>query len=113
MLMISSKDIIRTESLNFSFFLKRTKSPSPALEHNPAIAAPKVIVPLISIIVSAIDTAQFGINPITDVITGCKNLCAKSGLLKKFVIIASLMKKFKISVIIKINANTLSVCITG
>ena len=33
--------ITSTESFKVEFFLKRTKSPSPAFEHNPEIAAPK------------------------------------------------------------------------
>ena len=66
----SSNDIINTVSLKLSFFFTSTSKPSPALEHNPAIAAPKLIVPFISIIVIAIDTAQFGIRPIIAVTTG-------------------------------------------
>ena len=72
--------MMNIESLNFGFFLKSTRSPSPAFEHNPAIAAPKVIVPLIKSIVRAIDTAQFGIRPITPVIAGSRILNFKSRL---------------------------------
>ena len=49
-----------------SLFFNSTSKPNPALESNPLIAVPNVIVPLTSIIVKAIDTAQFGTKPITD-----------------------------------------------
>ena len=52
-----------TESLML-LFLSSTNSPNPALDKSPLIAAPKVIVPFISIIVIAIDMAQLGIKPI-------------------------------------------------
>lgn len=113
MLIISNSNIISNESLNFSFFLKSTSSPSPAFEHKPEIAAPNDMVPLIKSIVKAIDTAQFGINPITPVKTGSRILNFISGLLNKFIIAVSLIKKFKINVIIKTNVKTFNVCIRG
>ena len=45
-------------------------NPSPAPELNPAITDPKPIAPFKYMIVIATETAQFGISPITAVITG-------------------------------------------
>lgn len=74
MLIPKSIPIIFNESLIFSLCLKSTRIPSPALDSKPEITAPKLIDPFINSIVSAIDTAQFGIKPINAVITGSKNL---------------------------------------
>ena len=68
-------EITFTESFKL-LFLSNTKSPNPALESNPLIAAPKVIVPFISIIVIAIEIAQFGIKPITAAIKHCRKAFA-------------------------------------
>ena len=67
-------DIIFIVSFIFSLCLKSTKIPSPALERSPATAAPKLIVPFIKSIVSAIEVAQFGMSPNIAVNTGVKNL---------------------------------------
>ena len=65
MLIDSNIPIILIVSLK-SLFLSKTNKPNPALERSPLIAAPKLIVPFISIIVIATDIAQFGIKPIID-----------------------------------------------
>ena len=53
-----------------SLFLSNTSKPRPAFASNALIAAPKVIEPLINIIVTPIEIAQLGINPIKAAITG-------------------------------------------
>ena len=55
-------------SLKLLFF-NNTNKPNPALDKSPLIIAPKEIVPLISIIVKPIDTAQLGIKPTKAAIT--------------------------------------------
>ena len=67
-LIVSNIAIIFIVSLK-SLFLSNTNKPKPALDKRPLIAALKVIVPFISIIVIAIDTAQFGIKPTIPAIT--------------------------------------------
>ena len=62
--------IIFIVSLIFSLCLNKISIPSPAFANNPDITAPKLMEPLIKSIVSAIDTAQLGINPMNAVITG-------------------------------------------
>ena len=57
-----------------SLFLSNTRSPNPAFASNPLITAPNEIVPLINIIVSPIEIAQFGIKPINDANIGCNSL---------------------------------------
>ena len=52
------------------FPLINTSNPSPALDNNPAIAAPKLIVPFNNKTVMANDIAQFGIKPIIAVTIG-------------------------------------------
>lgn len=91
------------------FFLSKTRSPRPAFENNPAIAAPKLIVPLISIIVKAIDTAQLGINPSTPVTTGSSILYLKLVFVKNALITESVTKEFKNSVITSTKAKTFTV----
>ena len=70
----NNMDIIFIVSFIFSLCLKSTKIPKPALDNNPATAAPKLIDPFIKSIASAIDVAQFGISPNIEVNTGAKNL---------------------------------------
>ena len=57
-----------------SLFFSKTNKPSPAFDKRPLIAALKVIVPFINIMVIAIDMAQFGIKPINDANKHCKYL---------------------------------------
>jgi hypothetical protein len=56
-------------------FLSSTSNPKPPFDSNPLIAAPKEIVPFMSIIVIAIDMAQFGIKPIKAAAAHCKYEC--------------------------------------
>ena len=56
------------------FPLTSTSKPSPALDNNPAIAAPKLIVPFNNNTVIANDIAQLGIKPIIAVTIGWINL---------------------------------------
>ena len=62
--------IIFNVSFKFSLCLQRISIPRPAFDNSPDITAPKLIEPLISSIVRAIEIAQFGIRPIIAVITG-------------------------------------------
>ena len=93
-------------SLKLLYF-KRTSNPKPELDNNPLIAVPNVTVPLMSIIVIAIDTAQFGIKPTRAEITGCSNLDelpAKSPPRCMFS-----RQKFRIKVITRINPKIFNV----
>ena len=111
--MPSSIAMILNVSLIFSLCLISIKIPSPAFDNKPDITAPKLIEPLIKSIVKAIDTAQFGINPIKAVITGsriftfpnktCNTACSEY----------TNIKKFNMIVIKRINIKILKVCFIG
>ena len=74
MLIANNIATIFIESLRFSLCLNNTRIPSPALDSNPAITAPKLKEPLIKSMVRAIETAQFGTSPIIAVNTGARIL---------------------------------------
>ena len=52
----------------FVLCLNNISIPRPAFDKSPDITAPKLIDPFIKSIVNAIDTAQFGINPINAIL---------------------------------------------
>ena len=97
----------------FSLCLNNTSIPSPAFDNKPDITAPKLIDPFISNIVNAIDTAQFGINPIIAVITGSRNLTLPRSTCNMACSEYISIIKFSIIVIININMKILKVSFRG
>ena len=87
--------------------------PNPAFDKSPDITAPKLIEPLISSIVSAIDTAQLGISPINAVITGSRSLIFPSNVCSIAYLPYTKIKKLRSIVIIRIKANIFNVCLSG
>ena len=70
-LTVKSVPIINNVFLKLGFFLIKTSSHNPADEESPATVEPRLITPLINIVVIITEIAQFGISPIAPVIIGC------------------------------------------